>query len=110
CGVGPAAAPPPRRGSAGLLAGFPPAGRWLPLAADYHAETVANPRRDPTSIYNLYRRLLRLRRETPPLTVGSYQPVVAGGDLLLDRPADEDQRRLVALKLRPAPSPQTRRT
>jgi glycosidase len=48
---------------------------WLPLAADYAEVNVESELADPTSILNLYRRLLTYRRESPALRWGSYQPV-----------------------------------
>src|SRR5262249_48283950 len=76
----------------------------LPLADDARAENVANDGGDPTSIYNLYRRLLSLRRSTPALTLGSYRPIVASGDLLLFAREHGSQRILVALNLRRRPA------
>ena len=53
---------------------------------------------DPTSILNLYRRLLRYRRESLALRGGSYRPLDAGNDdcFVYLRSAGEE-RRLVAL-------------
>jgi len=103
-GLGRDGARTPMQWDTGPFAGFSTVEPWLPLAADHQAENVANHRGDPTSIYNLQRRLLRLRRDTPALTVGSYQPVVAGGDLLLFTREDQGQRILVALNLGSEPA------
>src|SRR5262249_29848870 len=103
-GLGRDGARTPMQWDAGPFAGFSKIEPWLPLAADFHAENVANHRGDPTSNYNLHRRLLRLRRDTPALTVGSYRPIVAGGDLLLFTREYEGQRILVALNLGPEPA------
>lgn len=48
---------------------------WLPLAADYARVNVAAEGQDPRSMLSLTRRLLALRRATPALHSGSYQPV-----------------------------------
>jgi alpha-glucosidase len=98
-GLGRDGARTPMQWDAGPFAGFSQVEPWLPLAADAHAENVANLRGDSTSIYHLYRRLLALRRATPALSLGSYQPIVASGDLLMFGRAHAGQRILVALNL-----------
>src|SRR5207248_7486423 len=50
--------------------------------AHFRSENVENARRDGTSIYNLYRRLIAARRAQPALSVGSYHPTAAEGDLM----------------------------
>ena len=56
-------------------AGFSSAGveTWLPVSPKYKAENVAVELQDPSSVLNLYRRLLALRKTTPALNRGSYQ-------------------------------------
>jgi alpha-glucosidase len=44
---------------------------WLPFPPDSGARSVAAEEDDPTSMLHLYRRLLRLRRDTPALRSGS---------------------------------------
>jgi alpha-glucosidase len=53
-------------------AGFSTARPWLPLGADYPDVNVETEQRDPTSMLNLYRRLIALRRRRPALSIGSY--------------------------------------
>jgi alpha-glucosidase len=48
---------------------------WLPLAPDYRAVNVARQLEDPTSLLNLYRRLLAWRKATPSLQWGDYHPL-----------------------------------
>jgi alpha-glucosidase len=48
---------------------------WLPLAADYQKINVEFQLDDPTSLLNLYRRLLAYRRASPVLQWGNYRPV-----------------------------------
>ena len=103
-GVGRDGARTPMQWDAGPFAGFSTAEPWLPLSSDFHAENVANLRNDKTSIFNLHRRLLALRRASPALTRGSYQPVVASGDLLLYIRTHGQQRILVALNLGAEPA------
>lgn len=58
-------------------AGFSPPGveTWLPLSPKYKEENVEVELRDPTSVLNLYRKLLALRRATPALNRGSYRSI-----------------------------------
>jgi alpha-glucosidase len=83
----------------GRNAGFTSGTPWLPAAADYAVVNVAVERRDPTSMLMLCRRLMALRRETPALSVGTYEPVLASGDVLAYVRAHAGQRLLVVLNL-----------
>jgi len=59
-------------------AGFSPAGirTWLPVNPNYtQGVNVANQLKDPDSLLQFYRRLLRLRKETPALIAGDYLPL-----------------------------------
>ena len=80
-------------------AGFSTVDPWLPLASDWRRENVENQRADANSVLNLYRRLIALRRSSPALTQGAYQPIAASGDLLVFIRAEGDERMLVALNL-----------
>jgi alpha-glucosidase len=80
-------------------AGFSDAETWLPFAEDFRQENVANQRREPTSMYNLYRRLIALRRSRRALTDGSYRPIPSSGDILLFVREREDDRLVIALNL-----------
>jgi len=91
----------PMQWSPGPNAGFSASdtpGLWLPLAPDYQQVNVERQLADPTSILNLYRRLLAYRKATPALQWGSYQAVngVPEACYVFVRQAD-DQRVLVAL-------------
>lgn len=48
---------------------------WLPVAEDYAQINVQTGLADPTSMLNLTRSLLKLRREAPALHAGKYIPV-----------------------------------
>jgi len=89
----------PMQWDASRFAGFSTVEPWLPLAPDYHSENVANDRDDPSSIYNLYRRLIVVRREQAALQLGGYKPIVAQGDLLLYLREHAGAHVLVALNL-----------
>jgi alpha-glucosidase len=74
-GLGRDPARTPMQWSAQAQAGFSSARPWLPLAADYRERNVEAQQRDPSSMLQLYRELLRLRRERPSLAMGSYRPL-----------------------------------
>jgi alpha-glucosidase len=58
-------------------AGFTTGGPWLPIPATAATVNVADQLTDPGSLLNLYRELIRLRRDTPVLRAGDYQPCAA---------------------------------
>ena len=80
-------------------AGFSTAKPWLPLDPSYGVRNVAKLRADNASIYNLYRRLIALRRSRPSLNCGTYRAIAAEGDLLLFTRSHGSDRILVALNL-----------
>lgn len=84
-------------------AGFSTVGPWLPLAENWRTENVETERADPSSLLNLYRRLIALRRQSPALSEGTYQQVATSGDLLAYIRADGSERMLVLLNLGAAP-------
>jgi alpha-glucosidase len=55
--------------SAGFSTGEP----WLPVGPDYEVRNVAVQNDDPVSMLNLYRQLLKVRRNTPALVQGTYR-------------------------------------
>ena len=80
-------------------AGFSPVEPWLPVAPGHATDNVEHERLDPTSTYNLYRRLIAVRRRSPSLQVGAYRPIVASGDMLLFVREHGSERTLVGLNL-----------
>jgi alpha-glucosidase len=59
-------------------AGFSPPGvrTWLPVNPNYaQGVNVADQDKDPASLLNFYRRMLRFRRQTPALITGDYTPL-----------------------------------
>jgi alpha-glucosidase len=98
-GVGRDGCRTPMQWDATSNAGFSIAPPWLPVADDFRHENVENQRRDPTSMLNLYRRLIALRRARNALTIGSYRPIKAAEEVLIFvREAGQD-RVLVALNM-----------
>jgi alpha-glucosidase len=94
----------PMQWDGGAHAGFSTAEPWLPLADDFAVRNVACERADPASLYNLYRRLIDLRRARAALTEGAYRPVEAAGDVLAYERVLERQRLLVVLNFGPEPA------
>jgi len=88
----------PMQWDAGPNAGFSNVEPWLPVSADYATRNVAAQSADPTSMLNLYRRLLWYRRESPALYGGGYQSLDTGDDdCFVYLRAAGDERRLIAL-------------
>jgi alpha-glucosidase len=107
-GIGRDGSRTPMQWDATAQAGFAAVGSriepWLPLAPDFQERNVAVQRRDPKSIYHLYRRLITLRRARPATLVGgAYRPMFARGDLLVFRRESERERLLIALNLGSSP-------
>jgi alpha-glucosidase len=80
-------------------AGFSAVTPWLPVAGDFMHENVVNLDADAQSILNLYRELIKLRKQMPALTSGDYAPLAAQGDVLLYRRLNEDESVVIALNL-----------
>jgi alpha-glucosidase len=47
---------------------------WLPISPDFATRNVESQRTDPRSFLSLYKRLLRLRHDSPALKLGAYIP------------------------------------
>jgi alpha-glucosidase len=103
-GLGRDSARTPMQWDGGVNAGFSSGQAWLPLALASVTDNVEDLAKDGTSILNLYRRLIALRRATPALTIGSYRPILASGDLLLFIREHGRERILVALNLADQPA------
>jgi alpha-glucosidase len=65
----------PMQWNASEYAGFSTVEPWLPVSEDYVERNVAVMQSEPDSILRLYEELLELRKNTPTLQVGSYQPL-----------------------------------
>ena len=102
-GVGRDPSRTPMQWTPGEYAGFSIREPWLPVSSASAVVNVESEEADPTSILTLYRELLRLRRSTTALTIGSYEPVATTGDLLAYVRRSPDSRLLVALNLGPQP-------
>ncbi|MFL5382428.1 MAG: alpha-amylase family glycosyl hydrolase [Longimicrobiaceae bacterium] len=89
----------PMQWSAAPKAGFTAGTPWLPVAADYRETNVETQRCDPESMLALHHRLIALRRAEPALSIGSWAPVDAEGDVLAYLREHGGARFLVALNL-----------
>jgi alpha-glucosidase len=80
-------------------AGFSTAEPWLPIHADWATRNVAQMSQDPQSILTLYRRLLSLRRDCPPLSIGDFVLLNVEDELLVYARRHAAERLIVALNL-----------
>jgi Domain of unknown function (DUF3459) len=73
---------------------------WLPVGGDVERDNVEAQRDDPGAMLSLTRRLISLRRTTPALRSGSYEPAAGApeGCFAFSRRLDE-QEAFVALNL-----------
>jgi alpha-glucosidase len=77
--------------------GFTTGEPWLPMGEDIAQRNVRTLHEDGTSLLWLYRRLLALRRRTPALTAGAYEPLRSRNDLLCFRRTLSGDAWLIAL-------------
>jgi alpha-glucosidase len=98
-GVGRDGCRTPMQWDATPSAGFSASTPWLPVSDDFPQENVVNLDADAQSILSLYKALIRLRKQLPPLVSGDYVPLAAEGDLLLYRRQGDGTSIVVALNL-----------
>ena len=94
----------PMQWDASAFAGFSTVAPWLPLAADFAGSNVASQRAEASSLFNLYRRLIAVRRVRPALTRGAYRSVTTAGDILAFVRETDGDRVLVALNFGAGPA------
>ena len=74
---------------------------WLPMNPDYaQGINVAEQEKDPASLLNFYKRMLRFRKQTPALIAGDYTPLDEQAEdylAFLRRDAESGQTCLVVL-------------
>ena len=97
----PWAAPSEAEPYAGFGAGEP----WLPVHPDAESLALDVQRGDPSSVYELYRSLIALRRAEPALSEGSYRSLDAAPDVFAFVREHGGRRLLVALNFAPFPRP-----
>lgn len=79
--------------------GFSTAKSWLPLPENHVHQNVVNLEANASSILNLYKRLICLRKAHVALIAGDYDPIAAQGDLLIYRRKHEGETLTIALNL-----------
>jgi alpha-glucosidase len=63
--------------------GFSAVQPWCAQAARAEVINVDVQKNEPSALLNLYRRLIKARRNNRSLAIGRYTPLVANGDILL---------------------------
>jgi alpha-glucosidase len=94
----------PMQWSRAANAGFTSGAPWLPIPSDFSDHNVESESRDPESILNVYRKVLRLRHEDPALRDGSYQAINPNDEhVLAYLRTHEDETVVVALNMSATP-------
>jgi len=83
----------------GIYGGFSAVEPWCPLIQEWQITNVTNLEKDSASMLSLHRKLLDLRKQYAALSIGSYHPLFAKGDMLLYRRKHQSISILVALNL-----------
>jgi alpha-glucosidase len=94
----------PMQWDANAFSGFSRVEPWLPLPGDFATTNVARESIDPSSLFNLYRLLLALRRSRTALMRGSYRPILASADVLAYMREADGDRLLVVLNFSAEPT------
>lgn len=81
------------------VGGFTAGNPWLPLGDEHLQVNVEKLKNDPRSIYALYRKLIRLRREYPALVNGKIEAVEADGHIFRFARADRETRLVIGMNL-----------
>jgi alpha-glucosidase len=89
----------PMQWDASRFAGFSVVDPWLPIADDAVGVNVAAQREDPTSMLNLYRRLIAIRRASPALLDGAYRTVMVQSNLFVFARIEASEQMLIMLNL-----------
>jgi alpha-glucosidase len=81
-------------------AGFSESKPWLPVHPYYKTHNVKAQKQNPDSVYNYYKKIIRLRRNTPALLKGKYIPLNEDDANILAYIREyEGQRILVAINM-----------
>ena len=88
----------PMQWSNDINAGFTNGKPWLKVHPNYITRNVKSQAKDPKSLFNFYRKLLKIRRETPALHRGSFMAITFDPKRVMGYlRQDGDQTVLVAL-------------
>lgn len=77
--------------NAGFTTGMP----WLPVNPNYTKINAEQEVSDPDSVYNFYRRLIRLRKELPVFRTGAFKAVMPDSDAVFAYRRDSDDGHLL---------------
>ena len=80
---------------------------WLPVASDYKTVNVATERRDPNSMLNYYKKLIRLRKQNAQLRDGEFITVDDTNESVLSFLRRTPDGKAVLVSLNFASTPQT---
>jgi alpha-glucosidase len=86
----------PMRWDASLYGGFSNTAPWCVCPYNEGSPNVADQQESAASMLALYRRLIEARRQHPALAIGTYQPLVASGDVLLFKRSHENSASIMA--------------
>jgi alpha-glucosidase len=103
-GVGRDGCRTPMQWAAGDNAGFTTGQPWLPLGEDYRETNAAALAVDPHSILSLYVKLIGLRKRTPELVFGDYEPQASPDSVLAYRRIYDEQSLLIVLNFTDHPA------
>ena len=81
-------------------AGFTDGKPWLPLSSSYTSKNVATLRNDPTSLLNLYRHLLSIRRQYVALNSGAFRLIGVQGHAIIYERTAASERIIICLNFR----------
>ena len=85
-------------------AGFSTAKPWLPVPPTYKTHNVAAESKDPNSVLEFYKQVLKLRRSSSAMLDGSYQPInESDANVLSYLRIAKDQTVVVALNMSSSP-------
>ncbi len=87
----------PMQWNPGPYAGFSDTEPWLPVSKDFTTKNVEVQSRDGSSILNLYRSLLKMRRNSPALYGGSYTPLESTSNVYIYSRQANDEKKIIVL-------------
>jgi alpha-glucosidase len=98
----------PMQWNAGVDAGFSNAKKtWLPVGSDYKTINVAAEEKDPSSLLNYYKKMIRLRKENEQLRDGDFVLVDESNNSVLSYLRKTKDGKAVLVSLNFTASPQT---
>ena len=87
----------PMQWTPGKNAGFTTGEPWLPIPSSHATCNAAREEQDPSSLLHFYKTLIRIRRENPCLSVGSWRALHRGDDGLIGFERTAGEARIAVL-------------